>query len=170
VSEAERLERVRLESVVAPRGLSLEQQSAISDELRSFSGRTVVLVSYGRDPEGSGIATQIIAASRAARLNIVDSRFSIVRLGGFDLGMHVNGPVESQDMVLALGNALSRPLGAVNIFVNAPLLQGGTSMQGAAVSAGGATSLTPRGPTPTCPRQARGSLSPVAKPAEWAIQ
>ena len=55
-------------------------------------------------------ALTVLATLRAARLNIVDSRFSIVRLGGFDLGVHVNGPVESQDMVAALGNALARPL------------------------------------------------------------
>jgi hypothetical protein len=109
---AEQLERVKLAAVVAPRSLSLEQQASMSTELKVFSGRAVELVSYGMDPEGAGIATQIITSLSAAGLKVSDSRFSIVRLGGFSNGVHVNGPAESQDLVLALGSALNKAFGS----------------------------------------------------------
>lgn len=90
-AEAERLERLKLEAVVAPRSLSLQQQQMLAAAWRALAGTRVAVISYSLDGEGAGLATQIMAALQAAGV-VVDNRLaSIMPMGGFSLGVHVTG-------------------------------------------------------------------------------
>jgi hypothetical protein len=52
-SEAEKLERLKLETFVSPRILTIDQQQRIATALNTLGSRTVVVSSYGQDEEGS---------------------------------------------------------------------------------------------------------------------
>jgi hypothetical protein len=131
MAEAERLERVRLEAVVAPRSLSLEQQRRIAAACSPFIGHRVVVESYGLDGEAAGLGAQIIALLRPVlgAANVLDSRASSMVSGGFELGVHVRGPASENDFVGALRAALSS-IGQLQTFSNDARPQIGTMMGG----------------------------------------
>jgi hypothetical protein len=148
ISEHERLERIRLEALVAPRRLSEEQQRSIADGLKQFSGRRVIVRSYGLDGEGTALGMNIIAALTLSGIVVENELARFLRTGGFDLGVHINGPVEQQDFVTALAAQLSST-GKLAVSINAPTSNGGISgsaISGSAISAG---STIPGGPRPT---------------------
>ena len=131
VAEAERLERIRLQAAVAPRSLSLEEQRQLADSIRSFNSHRVVVSSYGLDGEGAGLATQILLLLRSALGddNVLDSRASIVTTGGFELGVHINGPESEEPFIMALSAALTS-IGHLSIFVNQPAPRFGNMIMG----------------------------------------
>jgi len=90
-AEVEKIERLKLEAQIAPRRLSRQQQLDIANFCSPFAGRTVNVVSYALDAEGGILAKQIIDALRASRLNVIDSTASLQPLGGFDMGVRVDG-------------------------------------------------------------------------------
>lgn len=136
MAESERLERVKLEALVAPRSLSLDQQRLIAAAIRRFSGHAVTVSSYGLDGEGAALATQIILVLRSAGITVKDDRASSMHTGGFEYGVHLRGP--AGEFILSLGNALSE-IGKIQVFVNAPVSHRGTGMSGNASISGSAS-------------------------------
>ncbi len=129
-AEAERLERTKLEAIVAPRSLSLDQQRRIADACRKFHGQHGVLVkSYATDGEASALAAQIIAALRAAEIAVADSTGAEITTGGFDIGVHVRAPDTEHEFASALADALST-IGKLKVSVNDPEPKVGSMMSG----------------------------------------
>jgi hypothetical protein len=132
MAEAERLERVRLEAIVAPRSLSIEQQRQITDVCRKFVGHRAVISSYGLDLEGAALGGQLIAMLRVTLGidNVFDQRASTMVTGAFELGVHVRGPAAEQDFITALSGALNS-IGHLQVSVNdAPPRPGATIVGG----------------------------------------
>jgi hypothetical protein len=107
-AEAERLERLKLEAIVAPRSLSLDQQHEIAEACRKFHGHGVLVFSYGQDGEAAALGGQIISALQSVHIVVADARSSAVITGGFETGVHVSGPKVEHEFVSVLGDALSR--------------------------------------------------------------
>lgn len=135
MAEAEKLERVRLEAIVAPRSLSVEQQRQIADACRRFSGHRVLVSSYGLDGEGAAIGAQIIAALRSVlgSDNVLDNRTSSVIAGGFEFGVHVRWPDSEREFGTVVANAF-QSLGRLQTFVNQPRPRLGAMMSGGGTS------------------------------------
>jgi hypothetical protein len=93
-TEAERLERLRLEAAVAPRSLSVQQQQMLAAAWGKLAGKRVAVISYALDGEGAGLASQIIAVLTAANVEIDNRLASVMPMGGFSLGVHVTGSDE----------------------------------------------------------------------------
>jgi hypothetical protein len=129
-AEGLKAENLRLEAVIAPRSLSLDQQKQIADALRKFKGHGVLVKSYGTDGEGAALAAQIIAALHAAEVVVADSRGSEIVAGGFDSGVHVRAPATEIDFAVAIADALSK-IGKLKVFpVNDPEPRVGAMMGG----------------------------------------
>lgn len=104
-AETEKLERVKLEAIVAPRTLRVDQQLAIARQLRQFAGKRVSVTTYSLDAEGATLATQIIALLGAATIDVDNRIASVMPLGGFSLGIHVTGADEN--LAASIRSALS---------------------------------------------------------------
>jgi hypothetical protein len=150
MAEAERLERVRLEAVVAPRTLTIDQQRRMAAALRRFAGHAPVSVSsYGLDAEGAALGQQIIAVLRTAGLQVIDYRADRLVSGGFEVGIHIRGPSLENDFMAALRGALSSIGALQEVSINGPSLRssgmsGGTTLAGGgSVSGGGGVVNTP---------------------------
>jgi len=128
-AEEERLERIKLEAIVAPRSLNLEQQRLIASACAKFRGHSVLVESYGMDGEGAALGAQIIAILQAAGITVADARASTVVTGGFELGIHVRGPNAERDFVSTLGNALFS-VGKLRVAINDPLPRSGSEIGG----------------------------------------
>jgi len=130
-AEAERLERMRLQAIVAPRSLSLDEQRQIAEVCRRFAGHRAIVSSYGLDGEGAAIGGQLIALLRLAlgNDNVLDSRASSVVTGGFQFGIHLRGPDSERDFIRALSDSLSS-LGRLHTFINQPIPAIGSGMRG----------------------------------------
>jgi len=133
-AEQERLERLKLEAQVAPRRLSPDQQRAIATACRRFSGRRVSVTTYSLDAEGGVLGKQIIAVLQAAGITTDDHTASLMPLGGFALGVHING--SEQDLVTALATYLSS-IGQLAVATNTD------QKAGAAISSGASSTNTP---------------------------
>jgi hypothetical protein len=119
MAEAERLERIKLEAIVAPRSLSLDQQRLIAAACGRFHGHAVLVSSYGMDGEGAALGEQIMSALRSAGVVVADNRGASAVSGGFDVGVHVRGPDAEHAFISILGNALSS-IGRLKVMVNDP--------------------------------------------------
>jgi hypothetical protein len=127
-AEQEKIERLKLEAQIAPRRLTVAQQQAIAMGCSHFSGKSVRVESYALDAEAGILAKQIIAALQASGMHVQDGTASLMPLGGFSLGVHVNG--DEPDLVTGLSAILSS---VGNLFVAPPnSIQGG----GETISAG----------------------------------
>ncbi len=104
-AEQERLERIRLEAVVSPRSLSLDQQRLIAGFWKQHAGKRVSVTSYALDAEGAGLATQIMACLGVATIEVDNRLASQMPLGGFSLGIHVSG--NDSNLVNSIRTALS---------------------------------------------------------------
>jgi hypothetical protein len=130
--EAQQLkaENIRLEAIIAPRSLSLDQQQSIADALRKFGKHGVLVKSYGSDGEGSALAGQVIAALQAADIVVADGRGSEIVAGQFDSGVHVRAPVAELAFAEAIADSLSA-IGKLKVFpVNDPEPRVGAAMGG----------------------------------------
>jgi hypothetical protein len=104
-TKAGEVERLKLQAIVSPRSLSLEQQRSVASALTSFAGRRVTVATYSLDAERAILGKQIAAALGAAKINVDDRTASLMPLGGFSLGVHVS---ESEaDLVAAISLALA---------------------------------------------------------------
>ena len=125
-----RAENLRLEAIIAPRSLSLDQQQKIADACRKFHGHGVMVKSYGTDGEGSALAGQIIAVLKAADIVVADDRGSEIVAGEFDSGVHVRAPDAEVPFANAIADALST-IGHLTVFpVNDPEPHVGAMMVG----------------------------------------
>ena len=106
-AEAERLERAKLEAIIAPRSLTLDQQQKIADICRKFQGHAALVESYSTDAEASGLASQIIAVLHAAGVPVADDIATVMPVGGFETGVHVRAPNEEKDFASTIADALS---------------------------------------------------------------
>ena len=129
-AEEERLERLKLEAIVAPRSLSLDQQRQIADACRKFHGHDVLVYSNALDGEAAALGGQIISALQSAHIVVADARGSGFGTGKFDTGVHVSGPKVEDEFISVLETALSKignlkPGPAMN-----PNARGGMAMDG----------------------------------------
>ncbi|WP_338688914.1 hypothetical protein [Bradyrhizobium sp. 26S5] len=90
-AELERLERLKLEAIVAPRSLGVAQQQTLAAAWRSLAGKRVSVTSYSLDGEGAGLASQIMAALKSAGVGIDNRLATVMPMGSFALGVHVTG-------------------------------------------------------------------------------
>ena len=90
IAEAEKLEREKLEVLVAPRRLSVEQQRQLSTVLRKYARKTVRVSTYGLDGEGAAIGTQIIAVLNTVGILVIDERASFLRSSTRAARLHSN--------------------------------------------------------------------------------
>ena len=105
-AEEEKGERLKLEERIAPRLLTLEQQTQVSNKLHPFDGRKKVRVlSYALDAEGSVLAEQIIACLESAGINVARGVASLSPTSGIAFGVHVDG---TDDIAHAIAESLSR--------------------------------------------------------------
>jgi len=123
-------ENLRLEAIIAPRSLSLDQQRDIAEACRKFHGHGVLVKSYGTDGEGAALAEQIIAALQVANIIVADSRGSETVAGQFDSGVHVRAPAAEVAFAEAIADSLST-IGKLKVFpVNDPEPRVGAVMGG----------------------------------------
>jgi hypothetical protein len=137
-AEGLKAENLKLEAIVAPRSLSLDQQRRIADACRKFHGHGVLVKSYAMDGEATALAGQLIAILRAANVVVADSTGTEVITGGFDTGVRVRAPILEFAFASTLTNALSS-IGQLNVSLNDPEPKSGGTM-----SAGGQTFTNPR--------------------------
>jgi hypothetical protein len=105
-AESERLERQRLEVLVAPRRLTRDQQKKIADRLKGFSGHSVTVSTYSNDGESIAIATEIIAALKTGGITVTDERGNSLSSGSWFTGMNIRGPASENSFIIALRAAL----------------------------------------------------------------
>jgi hypothetical protein len=115
IAEKERIDRLRLEAQIAPRRLSVSQQRAITSACSRFAVRSIRVESYSLDSESAILAKQIVNSLRSAEINVTDDTASVMSMGGFMLGVHVNG--NSHDIVFEISSILTS-IG--NLIVAAP--------------------------------------------------
>jgi hypothetical protein len=84
-------ENIALEKQIAPRDIIVEQQRAIADKLKWFSGRRVAVFSYILDIEGMRLAMQIEAVLHLADIEIESRVGRITPMGGFSTGVNATG-------------------------------------------------------------------------------
>ena len=106
-AEGLKAENLRLEAIIAPRSLSLDQQKKIADVCRTFRGHAVLVNSYAIDGEAFALGGQIIAILHAANIAVADGRASFMVTGGFDVGVHIRGPGTESEFASTLKQSLS---------------------------------------------------------------
>jgi hypothetical protein len=123
-------DNLRLEAIIAPRSLSLDQQKRIADACGKFAGHAVRVGSYGMDGEGTVLATQIMSALQSAHILLSDARGSTMVAGEFDVGIQIRDWQTSEVKFAAcLVDALSR-IGNLNVSLNHPWPKLGAMMGG----------------------------------------
>jgi hypothetical protein len=142
-AEHERLKRMRLEVLVAPRELTSVQEREIAAKCQKFASRkiTFFIQSYGLDAESAALATQILDLLRSVfgSENVIDERASLLSSSGFEEGIHIRGPSSEADLVVTLNDAFSR-IGNLASFANDPRF----SYSGATETVPGAALRAPR--------------------------
>jgi hypothetical protein len=131
-AEAEKLERVRLQAIVAPRSLTRDQQRQIADACRPFIGHRAQVNSYGMDGESLALGTQILSLLRSVLgdENVLDRMASVNVTGDFDFGVHVRTTSrEESAFATTLGQAL-KDIGHIDTAVNDPYPAIGSVMGG----------------------------------------
>lgn len=103
-AEAERLERIKLEAIVVPRNLTLEQQLSISKSLFKYSGQRIRMKSYSLDTESAVLGQQILNALHGANFSYDDRRMTVQSMGEIATGVRVTGSNASvvNDILAAL--------------------------------------------------------------------
>jgi hypothetical protein len=107
-AEDERLARIGLEVLVAPRRLTIEQQRAIANSCHRFAGRTVVISSYALDTEAQVLSEQICSAFQAAGMHCVPNPGSLNTFGKLLQGIRVSGSRLQHDFVSAIKASLEQ--------------------------------------------------------------
>ena len=90
-AERERLDRTRLEALVAPRRLPSELQVAVAEPLEQFNGRNVVISSYVLDAESEILGEEICSALGIAKIHCIPNPGSITIFGKPLKGVKVAG-------------------------------------------------------------------------------
>lgn len=106
-AERERLARVETQILVSARHIPAENISKLSDALREFKGRSVVLASYANDPESYGLKGSILSALTAVPISVQDLSGRQVAVGQAATGVTVFGPPSESTFVDALAKSIS---------------------------------------------------------------
>jgi hypothetical protein len=142
--EAQQLkaENLRLEAIIAPRSLSLDQQRQITDRLRNFAGHPAVEVSsYGLDAEALSLAGQLISIIRSATGTMpMDRRANFIVTGGFEFGVQIRGPNSEREFMSTVTTALTQIGKLKMVQTNGPSFRAGAAIGGNA-SMGGRASI-----------------------------
>lgn len=119
-AEGLKAENLRLEAIVQPRTISLEDQRKIVDACSEFKNHGAIVKSYGLDTEGFATGSQIIAVLQAMNVTVADNRASTVDTGPMEVGIHVRTTDASElPFAICLAGALSR-IGKLTTFLNDP--------------------------------------------------
>jgi hypothetical protein len=111
------LENTRLEAIIQPRSLSLNNQRKLASECSSFRDHAVMVKSYAMDAEAYELGAQIIAALNAVKIPVADARASFLSTGPFETGIHVRGKDAELDTASCLAKAL-RTIGKLKVELN----------------------------------------------------
>jgi hypothetical protein len=104
--EIERTERLRLQARVAPRNFGPDQQQALADAVKGFSGKVVAIQFYAQDAEAALLAQQIVAGLRTGGIEVRPNLASVMPLGGFVMGVLVSG--KDQELTSLIANTLAQ--------------------------------------------------------------
>ena len=115
LAESEMHARIKLEALVAPRRLSVEQQRRLLEQWKVFAGKTVRVTSYLRDGEGAALGMQLIQVLRGAGINTVSSLSSVDDFPGFTFGVHVRGVSAEAEFIDGIANGLTS-IGGLQVF------------------------------------------------------
>ncbi len=170
--EAEKLERIKVETVLGPRWLTVDQQKAIG---RACAGlylygprKRIQISSYGQDGEGAALATQIGAALNSVPLYTSLNIGGLIVSGGFDTGVIISAEPEDESFADCLKSALTDIGKLTEVEVNPARHRAGASISGGVVMSGGVTmsggggGLTPAEPLkPGSPVEVFVAIKPI---------
>jgi len=131
------VERARLETLITPRSLTLDQQITLIEALRPFEGQKIIVGSPATDGEPIWLADQIITAITAAKLGAVDQRGNIGTARGFSFGLHIGGP--NVELIEAVRKALAAS--GQEVTVNSVWSNALLTMPNAPLNAGAAAAI-----------------------------
>jgi hypothetical protein len=90
-AEIERIERLKLESQIAPRRLNIDQQQILKTALSQFKGADISVTSYALDGDAVVFGGQLLTIIHNAKLIPVDRRMSESPVGSISFGVYVKG-------------------------------------------------------------------------------
>lgn len=99
-TERLKAENLSLQAIIAPRSLSIEQQTKLANALKPFAGAKVVIASPPMDGEALGLAQQILASLEAAGIVPVNMIGRLGHVAGFAFGIHMTGRVSGNNAEL----------------------------------------------------------------------
>lgn len=126
-SAALHLEEMKLRAIIQPRTLGPDQKREIANGLALFAGRHIAVISYGQDLEAVVLCREITDIVETAKLINTRGCGGFVSVG-FDIGVHVRGPNDQQDLVMSIA-ALLKSKGGLMVSTNVPESHGVTLMQ-----------------------------------------
>lgn len=85
-------ENLKLQALLAPRSLKVDQQADLSQAMEPFAGKKILVGSPTMEGEPLYLSGQIIEALKIAHIDVVDLRGAQGPLGGFSFGIHIAGP------------------------------------------------------------------------------
>jgi hypothetical protein len=142
--ESEKTDRLKLEALVSPRRLTVDEQRQIGAKCAYFKAnnspyRRIIVESYGMDAEGKTLATQITSSLVSARLYNESRYGNTVQAGDFDTGVLISAAPEDEQFASCFANALTTIGHLKEVKVNPDRHAGGAMMAGGAVVLGGAS-------------------------------
>jgi hypothetical protein len=151
----ESLERQKLEVLVSPRRLTIDEQRDIGKACKNLysygATKRIKIRSYGLDGEGAALAFQIEAGLNSAPLYTEQDIAGIIVAGGFDTGVIIAAPPEDEKFANCLKSALTNIGRLTSVNVNPERHAPGAAMNGASLNGGtisGPTKITPAAPLP----------------------
>jgi hypothetical protein len=98
-----RSDNLKLEELIQPRDLTMEQQLEIKRRLLGFSGRVISVRSYSLDTEGKRLGKLLKSIFEGSGLNVSDNLGNLMNLGGNVVeGIQIAGPHSQDDLIGAL--------------------------------------------------------------------
>lgn len=146
-AENERLERVKLEALIAPRRLTLDQQKRIGRVCPGISGKAIIVRSYQLDSEAFVLGDQISSALQGSGFNVTPQLGFVQSSGRPDVGVQVRGPVEESELTQCLAIAL-RTIGDLEVTVNGPRHRRDSLIGGGNLLLNQDETMLPAGPLP----------------------
>jgi hypothetical protein len=132
-AEKMKAENLKLEAIVQPRTISVEDQRRIADACCKFKGHGAIVQSYGLDAEGFATGSQIIDVLRAIQAVVADARATTITTGPMEAGIHVRTTDASEVLFAScFADALNK-IGKLKTDLNDPY----PPFRGAAMGGGG---------------------------------
>jgi hypothetical protein len=95
-AEEERLERLKLEALISPRSLTLDQQKSLIELSRPFAGMKVTIASPPMDGEALVLAQQLLSCMNSAGIITLSHIGEISHISGFVFGIHMTARTGSE--------------------------------------------------------------------------